>query len=78
MRDYLRDKFCRWLCGGRKYDVSPPLGDSPPAVPTELREASHRMATAVANMQGAAHVIRREWDVVNDLVHAMQGNDKNG
>lgn len=61
----LRKWLCRWLCCG---EPEPAVID----VPTEVREASHRMSTAVANVQGIAFRLNREVDALNDLVTLMQ------
>lgn len=44
-------------------------------VPTELREASHRLANATSELQGAAREVIRKGDAYQALAKAMRGKD---
>lgn len=74
MMDFLRDKMCRWFCH-RQSDKTPPVAQRV-EMPEEIRQASHRMATASANIQGVAYKLKREPDVMDKLVNAMQGGPR--
>ena len=57
--------ICRWICGHEKFVDKTDL-------PFEIREASHKLANASAVIQGSAHRIKIEADVLTELTAALQ------
>ena len=63
--------LCRKFC--RRGRVTKEDLDQRAAMPTRVREASHRLSNAAMELEGSARKLHREADIFLDLVKTMSG-----